>query len=91
MFIAHNALMGTKISDELLLESDSLVVFAEQLLAIRKNQGLSREQAASVCNVSISFIRDAETQPGRCSLSKLLQVVNGLGLKMAVMGWQIEP
>lgn len=88
--MTDNALLGSKIVEELLLESDSLAVFAERLLAERKRQGLSREQAASVCNVSTSFIRDAETQPGRCTLSKLLQVVNGLGLTIAVMGWQDE-
>lgn len=73
---------------QLLLEPTSLAELAEQLLAERKRQGLSREQTASVCNVSTSFIRDVETQPGRCSLLKLLQVVNGLGLTMTVIGWQ---
>jgi HTH-type transcriptional regulator / antitoxin HipB len=39
--------------------------------------------------VSTSFIRDAESDPGRCSLAKLLRLVNGLGLSMDVSGWNI--
>jgi HTH-type transcriptional regulator / antitoxin HipB len=62
---------------------------ASQLIAERKRQGLSRTQAAAVCNVSTSFIRDAESDPGRCSLAKLLRLVNGLGLSMDVSGWNI--
>ena len=72
------------------LEHDGLLKLAENLKNERKQQGLSREQAASVCNVSTSFIRDAETDPGRCSMAKLSQVINGLGLTMAVTGWQDE-
>lgn len=74
----------------MLLEHGQLLKLADGLKKERKRQGLSREQAASVCNVSTSFIRDAETEPGRCSLAKLSQVINGLGLTMAVTGWQDE-
>lgn len=72
------------------LQSDTFEELASRLTAERKSQGLSRAQAASVCNVSTSFIRDAETEPGRCSLVKLSQVINGLGLTMTVTGWQVE-
>lgn len=72
------------------LQLDTFEELASRLMIERKRQGLSRSQAASVCNVSTSFIRDAETQPGRCSLSKLSQVINGLGLTMAVTGWREE-
>jgi HTH-type transcriptional regulator / antitoxin HipB len=72
------------------LQSDTFSELAHKLTTARKVQGLSREQTASVCNVSISFIRDAETNPGRCSLAKLTQVVNGLGLNMVITGWQVE-
>lgn len=75
---------------QLLLQLDTFTLLANQLTVERKRQGLSRSQAASVCNVSMSFIRDAETQPGRCSLAKLSQVINGLGLTMVVTGWQAE-
>ena len=75
----------------LVMNSSVLAAFAAQLLTTRKKQGLTREQLASVCNVSTSFIRDIETQPGRCSLLKLLQVVNGLGLTMTITGFQAEP
>ena len=62
------------------LTTESLPVLAAQLLAERKRQKLSREQAAAVCNVSTSFIRDAESDPARCSLGKLLLLLRGLGL-----------
>lgn len=61
---------------------------AQGLLEERKRQGLTREQAAAVCNVSTSFIRDAESDPARCSLGRLLQLTEGLGLKMTLSNWQ---
>ena len=76
--------------NQLLLQLDTFGSLANLLTIERKRQGLSRAQAASVCNVSTSFIRDAETEPGRCSLAKLSQVINGLGLTMTVAGWQVE-
>ena len=57
-----------------------LPVLATRLMAERKRQGLSRSQAAAVCNVSPSFIRDAESTPERCTMGKLL--LNG-GCKLA--------
>ena len=63
---------------------------AARLMAERKRQGLSRSQAAAVCNVSPSFIRDAESAPERCTLGKLLLLVQGLGLAMEVNGWPGE-
>ena len=70
------------------LDAHALTELAQRLLAERKRQGLSREQAASVCDVSVSFIRDAESDPGRCSLARLLQLTQGLGLTLTLMGWQ---
>ena len=69
------------------LQGSDLSRLAERLAAERKRQGLSRTQAAAVCNVSTSFIRDAESTPERCSLGKLLLLVQGLGLSMQVLGW----
>ena len=63
---------------------------AARLMAERKRQGLSRSQAAAVCNVSPSFIRDAESAPERCSMGKLLLLVQGLGLALEVNGWTDE-
>lgn len=68
------------------LSTQNLSQFAQQLLEERKRQGLSREQAAAVCNVSESFIRDAESDPGRCTLAKLLQLSQGLGLSLTMTG-----
>jgi hypothetical protein len=56
-------------------------------MAERKRQKLSRTQAAAVCNVSTSFVRDAERDPSRCSLGKLLLLSQGLGLSLHAQGW----
>lgn len=69
---------------------DALSLLAFRIAAERHAQGLSREQAAAICNVSTSFIRDAESKPAHCSLGKLLLLLQGLGLSMAVMGWWDE-
>ncbi len=73
------------------LTHPELAELAQRLQHERKAQGLSREQAAAVCNVSVSFIRDAESRPGRCSLERLLQLTQGLGLTLALSGWQTDP
>ena len=65
----------------------TLPTLARHLTAERKRQGLTRAQAAAVCNVSPSFIRDAESDPARCSLGRLLQYLAGLGLAVEVAGW----
>lgn len=75
----------------MLLKFSSLSMLAQQLTSERKRQGLSREQAAAVCNVSPSFIRDAESAPARCSMGLLLQYMAGLGLSVDVEGWSYPP
>jgi len=72
------------------LTPDTLKQLSRLLLEERKRQGLNRAQAAGVCNVSESFIRDAESDPGRCSLTLLLRLFNGLGLRVQVNGWSID-
>lgn len=69
------------------LSTASMPSLAEHLRRERQAQGLSREQLAAVCNVSTSFIRDAETKPGRCSLEMLLRLTQGLGLRASLDGW----
>jgi len=70
------------------LHTKTLSSLAQRLQRERQRQDLSREQLAAVCNVSPSFIRDAESNPGRCSLEKLLQLTQGLGLQLTITGWQ---
>lgn len=70
------------------LHTKTLNSLAQRLQRERQRQDLSREQLAAVCNVSTSFIRDAESNPGRCSLGKLLQLTQGLGLQLTINGWQ---
>ena len=69
---------------------DSIPDLALRLREERNRQGLSRDQAAAVCNVSTSFIRAAESDPGNCTLVKLLKLAGGLGLAVDITGWQIE-
>jgi HTH-type transcriptional regulator/antitoxin HipB len=73
------------------LAPEVLPTLAQRLQAERKLQKLSRAQAAAVCNVSTSFVRDAESDPARCSLGKLLTLMRGLGLRLEVDGWSEEP
>lgn len=68
------------------LHTTTLPALAQRLKRERKVQNLSRDQLAAVCNVSTSFIRDAESDPGRCSLALLLQLIQGLGLQAKIEG-----
>ena len=72
------------------LTPDTLKELSVQLLQERKRQGLTRAQAAGVCNVSESFIRDAETDPGRCSLALLLRLFTGMGLRIQIQAWSSD-
>ena len=72
------------------LTPETLKQLSEQLLQERKRQGLTRAQAAGVCNVSESFIRDAESDPGRCSLALLLRLLTGLGLRIQIQAWSAD-
>ena len=67
----------------------TLAELALALTAERKRQKLSREDAAAVCGVSTSFIRDAESNPENCSLGKLAKLINGLGLSLEVPGLEV--
>ncbi len=66
------------------LQESNLSALASALIAERKRQKLSREEAAAICGVSTSFIRDAESHPENCSLGKLVRLLNGLGLHLEV-------
>jgi HTH-type transcriptional regulator/antitoxin HipB len=77
-------------NNQLQLHSQTLQSLAQHLRRERVSQDLSREQLAAVCNVSPSFIRDAESYPGRCSLELMLKLVQGLGLKVSISGWGPE-
>ena len=72
----------------MLLTPATLSNLADHMTVERKRQGLSRMQAAAVCNVSPSFIRDAESDPARCSMGLLVQYMTGLGLSVEVTGWR---
>ena len=71
------------------INEGSLAELALALSAERKRQKLSREDAAAVCGVSTSFIRDAESNPENCSLGKLAKLINGLGLGLEVSGLEV--
>ena len=68
------------------IQNSDWLQLAEALVSERQRQKLSREQAASVCGVSASFIRDAEANPQACSFGKMTQLINGLGLSLEITG-----
>jgi HTH-type transcriptional regulator / antitoxin HipB len=49
------------------IQASRLIDLAKALESERKRQNLSRQEAAAVCGVSTSFIRDAEANPENCS------------------------
>ena len=67
------------------LDPHQLDQVAQQLRQERQRQKLSREALAAVCGVSVSFVRDAELNPDSCSLGKLVRLINGLGLGLALL------
>lgn len=69
------------------LTPDTLHQLAEDLRTHRRMLGLSRDKAAAQARLSVSFIRDAETDPGQCTLERLLQLSQVLGVKL----WAGEP
>lgn len=68
------------------IDSSRLEELARRLKATRKAQGLSQSEAAAVCGVSVSFVRDAESTPQTCSLGLLIKLITGLGLSIEVSG-----
>lgn len=68
------------------LNSFALDELAARLKATRRSQGLTQSEAAAVCGVSVSFVRDAESAPQSCSLGLLVKLITGLGLSMGVDG-----
>lgn len=50
----------------------------------RKNQGLTQEQLAATCEVGLRFIREVEQGKRSCQMSKVLQVIHMLGIKILI-------
>jgi HTH-type transcriptional regulator/antitoxin HipB len=73
------------------IKESSLPDLATALRSERKRQKLSREQAAAVCGVSSSFIRDAESDLQNCTLGKMVRLVNGLGMRLQINGLEKLP
>jgi len=48
----------------------------------RKNDGLTLEQAAAVCNVSYAFLSNLENGKETVRLNKVLQVLKCLGIEL---------
>jgi len=76
---------------KMLIKESSLSELAKALRLERKRQKLSREQAAAVCGVSASFIRDAESDLQNCTLGKVSQLINGLGMRLQITGLETQP
>ena len=52
----------------------------------RKHQGLTQEQLASVCGVGLRFIRELEHGKESCHFTKVLTVLQMLGLTLSIEG-----
>jgi HTH-type transcriptional regulator / antitoxin HipB len=57
--------------------------FSSRIKAQRQAAQLSQSQLAAIAGVSTSFVRDAETLVGRCTLDRLLAVLNALNIELA--------
>ena len=59
-----------------------------RLKAERQRLGMTQAQLAALCEVSLSFVRDAESHPDRCTLGRLLRLFDALGVMLWSSGWQ---
>lgn len=59
-----------------------------RLKAERQRLGMTQAQLAASCGVSLSFVRDAESHPDRCTLGRLLRLFDALGVMLWSGGWQ---
>lgn len=55
----------------------------------RKLQGVTQVEFASLCGVGVRFISDLENGKSTIEIGKVLQVLNNLGLELAIQprGW----
>ncbi|MGB0238958.1 MAG: helix-turn-helix transcriptional regulator [Cycloclasticus sp.] len=55
----------------------------------RKSQGATQVEFASLCGVGVRFISDLENGKPTVEMGKVLQVLNSLGLELAIQprGW----
>ncbi len=55
----------------------------------RKSQGATQVEFASLCGVGVRFVSDLENGKPTVELGKVLQVLNSLGLELAIQprGW----
>ncbi|MBQ0790778.1 MAG: helix-turn-helix transcriptional regulator [Cycloclasticus sp.] len=55
----------------------------------RKSQGTTQVEFASLCGVGVRFISDLENGKPTVELGKVIQVLNSLGLELAIQprGW----
>ena len=55
----------------------------------RKRQGATQVELASLCGVGVRFISDLENGKQTIEMGKVLQVLNSLGLELAIQprGW----
>jgi HTH-type transcriptional regulator/antitoxin HipB len=71
---------------DLTLNDANWAELANVLQSERNRQDLSLDQAAALCGVSVSFIRDAESHPKICNVGDLVRLVGGLGLELRLTG-----
>lgn len=69
-----------------LIDPRSIDQLGPSLMAARKEQKLSREALSAVSGLSVSFIRDAEANAGRCTLVNIVQLISSMGLQVQIHG-----
>ena len=56
----------------------------------RKQLGLTQFEAAGLCGVGERFLRELEHGKPTVEFGKTLQVIRGLGLKLQMVGFDVE-
>lgn len=65
----------------------TLADLGRAVMLTRKSQGLTQEQAAALCGVSMPFMNSLEGgKRVNISLSKVMQVLDALGMRLELSG-----
>ena len=62
-------------------------LLGEAIRARRTQSGLKLEQAAALCNVAKQTFHNIEHGLGSSKISTILQICDGLGIKLAILPW----
>lgn len=69
-----------------MIEIDDCAQLGQWVRNERKAQGLTQVQAAGLCGVGVRFMHDLERGKATLHLGKVLDVLQTLGLRLAING-----